>query len=290
MSADTKTKIVGIFGYPIKHTASPAMHNAAYEFLGINYRYTPFEVPPEKLEEEVKSMIKRNICGANVTIPHKETIKQYLDKLTEEAKVFGAVNTVVVRNDMLVGHNTDGIGFAKALDVELGVSLKGKNIVILGGGGAARAISIQSALEGANKIVFATLASELKKVKQLAKRVININKDCVTDAVSLDDKEKLSKCMKKADMLVNATPVGMREEDGLLVDENDLTQKLLVYDIVYNPVETKLLKAATKKGIKTVGGAGMLLYQGVASFEVFTGLRAPVDVMKEALYKFLEGK
>lgn len=271
--------LYGLVGYPVKHSYSAAMHNAAFAHYGMNAEYHLFEVPPEKLEEFFRLRIPElKIRGLNVTIPHKEKACDYL---TGSVNFFvhrnKAVNTVRVESDgNLSGYNTDGPGFTRDL-TEQGVVMAGRKVALLGAGGGAR--SVATAL--ANKGVAALSVYDVDMVR--AKVLASIVKEffpqiSVTCASSL---EALG--VGDADILVNATPVGMKPGDPLLVSRDLLSPKLFVYDLIYNPAVTPLLEAARAVGCKTSNGLGMLLHQGCLAFEYWTGKPAPVDVMREAL-------
>jgi shikimate dehydrogenase len=276
MKIDGSTKIVGVFGYPVKHTASPSMHNAAFEALGLNWVYLPFEVKPELLELAVKSIIPLGIQGVNLTIPHKKDVVPFLDELSPEAEFIGAVNTIVKKGSKLIGHNTDGKGFIKALE-EDGISPTGKNILILGAGGASYGISCELISKRVKKITIANRT--LKKAQDLKKLLNGI------EVLPLE-KTSLKSALKDADIIINTTSVGMKENESLLINEDCLNSSLeAVVDLIYNPAQTKLLKAAKKKGIKTMNGLSMLLHQGALSFELWTGKKAPIEVMRKALYE-----
>ncbi len=278
MKIEGGTKIVGVFGYPIKHSASPAMHNAAFKSLGLDYVYLPFEVKPQKLGEAVRGLIPLNISGVNVTIPHKEAICSYLDEISKEAELMGAVNTIVVKSDTLIGYNTDGQGFITSLKEDGQEEVRGKNLVILGAGGAARAVATQAALEGAKGI------SITDKIKDRAQRLssdITRNIPSCQAEVVLEDEIKFR--LKEAHLLINATPVGMKLDDPVLINPDWLQPHLLVFDLVYNLGETNLMKAARERGCRVVSGLGMLVHQGAASFKLWTGKEAPVKIMRKVL-------
>lgn len=273
-----KTKILGIFGYPVEHTLSPFMHNAAFEALGLNYCYIPLSVSPENLKIAVTSLKALNIVGVNITIPHKEAIIPFLDELDGEAELIGAVNTVLNKEGRLIGYNTDGRGFVSSLREDGKIDPRGKKIIIIGAGGAARAIAFSLALEGAEKIFINDIIGE--KAKELS---CVLSTKTSTEAIYLKD---LKEGIGEADILINATPLGMKKEDPLPIPPELLSKGLFVYDIVYNLPETSLLKEAKKRGANTLGGLGMLLYQGALSFKIWTGKEPPIDVMRKAL----EGK
>lgn len=276
MSANLK-KIYGIIGYPVKHSLSPLMHNAAFACLKINAEYKLFEVKPEDLGVFLKSCSKENILGLNVTIPHKEQVISFLDTLSPEAKLIAAVNTIKVSGNKLEGFNTDGEGFLRHLNQDLGFNPQGKIIAILGAGGAARAVTVY--LSKAKPEIIAIYDIDKTRVSSLTAHLKENFKDIELQPV--ESVENLN--ITKADLLINATPIGMKESDLCLVDEKFLHPNLLVYDLIYNPQETKLLKIARGKGSRTSNGLGMLLYQGVRSFEIWTGQKAPVEIMCQAL-------
>lgn len=268
------TKIVGIFGYPIGHTLSPVMHNAAFRNLGLKYTYLPFEVHPDRLRKAADSIRSLNLTGVNITIPHKERIMRYINKIDPLAKQIGSVNTVVNKNGILYGYNTDVKGFLKDL-LDKGKSIKGKTALLIGAGGAGRAIAAALAFANIKKIYIADL--DEKRAKNLAHKTKN--------AVFTPNKT-WKKITNDIDILINATPVGMHKGDPSPVPLECLNKNLFVYDVVYNRV-TKLLELAKKAKAISCGGLGMLLYQGALAFELWTGKKAPVQVMRRALVKQL---
>ncbi len=271
-------KILGVIGHPIEHSLSPPMHRAALKELGLDYHYDKFEVKPQELENFLKDA-SENFLGFNVTIPHKVKIIQLLDSISKEAELIGAVNTVKFENSSVKGYNTDGLGALRALE-EAGQPVSGKKVLILGAGGASRAISFQLAMEGA-EISICDKAGE--KAEELAAEIM----------------EKLSKDVrildfpiKKLDefnILINATPVGMSPNtDNSPLPGEFLNPSLTVMDIVYNPLETKLLADAKEAGCKTVNGTGMLVNQGAESLKIWLGVEAPVETMRSALLNELK--
>ena len=278
MKIESGTKIVGVFGYPIKHSASPAMHNAAFEALGLDYAYLPFEVKPQKLGEAVRALAPLNIAGVNVTIPHKEAVCSYLDEISKEAKLIGAVNTIVVKSDILIGYNTDGQGFITSLKEDGQEEVRGKNLVILGAGGAGRAVATQAALEGARRI---SITDRIEAIAQ--KLSSDIRRNIPSFQAGVVPEDEIKSKLKEAHILINATPVGMKLDDPVVIDPNWLQPELLVFDLVYNLGETKLMKAARERGCRVVGGLGMLAHQGAISFKLWTGKEAPVKVMRKVL-------
>jgi len=279
-----KTRICGLIGDPIEHTMSPAMQNAAFRDKGIDYIYVPFRVKPENLGKAIEGMRALNIRGLNVTIPHKVAVIPFLDELDDLAEKIGAVNTIVNEDGILRGYNTDATGFLRAL-LESGIELEDKNIVILGAGGASRAISLTLAQGGANLVILNRLL-ELDWAEELAGRISQI---CTSEVKALElNRQNLLRTLEKATLLVNATSVGMSPSiDQTPVDSDLLRHDLIVFDIVYNPVKTRLLKEAEAVGAKTVSGVEMLVWQGALAFELWTGLKAPVELMREETIKAL---
>lgn len=276
-------RICGIIGDPLEHSLSPLMHNAAFRKLGLDYIYVPFRVKKEDLSKAINSLRTSSVRGFNVTIPHKVAIIPFLDKLDSMADKVGAVNTVVNNDGVLVGYNTDASGFLKALQKK-GVKAKRKNVVVLGAGGAARAICFILAEEGANLILMNRTMDKAReqaiKISQIFQREIN--------ALPLN-RENLKKTLEKADILVNTTSVGMSPNvNETLVDSCLIKPSLVVFDIVYNPIKTKLLKEAEKAGAQTISGVEMLVWQGALAFEKWTGVEAPVKLMREEVNKALE--
>lgn len=276
-------RICGVIADPIGHTVSPAMHNAAFEQVGIDYLYVPFQVKKEELGKAIAGMRALNIRGLNVTIPHKVAVIPFLDDLDDLAQRIGAVNTIVNDDGVLKGYNTDATGFLRAL-LERGVEPKGKTVSILGAGGASRAISLALAERGSNLII---LNRTWDKVKEQADR---ISKLCQREVQALKlNKENLAKALNKADILINTTSVGMSPD----IEETPVTADLIkppviVFDIVYNPIETRLLREAEAAGAETISGIDMLVWQGALAFEKWTGLKAPVKVMREKAIKALQ--
>ncbi|MCL0094566.1 shikimate dehydrogenase [Dehalococcoidales bacterium] len=272
-----KTKVYGIIGDPIEHTMSPIMHNAAFKKLGIDCWYLPFRVRKEELGKAIEGMRALNISGLNVTIPHKVAVIPFLDKLDPMARKIGSVNTIVNDDGVLTGYNTDATGFLQAL-LEKGIRPEGKNIVILGAGGASRAISFILAERGGNLVI---LNRTLDKAKEWVSRLSKIlNREA--KALKLDE-ENLVVAMEKADILINATSVGM-SPDETLVPAQLLKPGLIIFDIVY-PIKTRLLREAEAAGSQTISGLDMLVWQGAMAFEKWTGKAAPLELMKEEVVK-----
>ncbi len=275
-----------IIGDPVEHSLSPVMQNAALEELGLDneFSYNRLRVPKDELEQFIQKVRTCEIAGASVTMPDKEHIIPLLDELTAEAELIQAVNTVFKKEGRIIGHNTDGTGCVRAIG-EYGVDISDKEIVLLGAGGAARAIAVSLALEGAGKLHI--LNRNIKKAEELARK---INK--VTDTVVIaGNLENITEVLKHANILINATSVGMKGdfEEQSLVPADIIRPGMVVNDIVYNPKKTRLLREAESAGAKIIDGIDMLMYQGAAQFEIFTGRDAPIDVMKSALSGYTGG-
>ena len=280
-----KTKICGLIGSPVEHTMSPAMHNAAFEEMGLDYRYVAFEVDGGDIGAAVAGMRALKIRGLNVTIPHKVSVIPCLDELDDLADKIGAVNTIVNDAGVLKGYNTDATGFLGSL-LEKGVEPDGKNVVLLGAGGASRAISFILARRGAHLVILNRI-EELDWAVDLAARISEAFGEEV-EALEMTE-ANLAGELKGADILVNATSVGMSPRvDGTPVPAGLLKGGLTVFDVVYNPLQTRLLKEAEVAGARAISGVDMLIWQGVLAFEKWTGLRPPVELMRNEVMKVLE--
>ena len=276
MKIKGSTNIVGLIGHPVEHSFSPPMHNAAFDALGMDYAYVAFDVNPNDLKSAIEGAESLNIKGFNVTIPHKVDVMQYLDDLDEVARLIGAVNTIDFKN--LKGYNTDGIGAVKA--IEEVTSIKNKNVVVAGAGGASRAISFYIAKYGAESLTI--LNRNQAKAESLAS---DVSDSGLIGEVAYDSINAIGNYMEGADVLIDTTPLGMHPNisDEPIVKADMMDEDLVVFDAVYNPNETVLIKEAIKANAKPVYGIKMLLYQGAESFKIWTGKTAPVDVMEKAL-------
>ena len=281
MKIKGSTNIVGLIGHPVEHSFSPPMHNAAFDALGMDYAYVAFDVNPAELQKAIEGARSLNIRGFNVTIPHKIDVMKYLDEIDDVARLIGAVNTIDFKN--LKGYNTDGIGAVRA--IEEVTSIKNKNVVIAGAGGASRAISFYIAKYGADSLTI--LNRNVDKARSLAEDVSNSG---LIDEVKSDSIKEINTCLADADILVDTTPLGMHPHinDEPIATSENMHEDLAVFDAVYNPNETVLLKQAIEAGAKPVYGIKMLLYQGAESFRIWTGVDAPVDVMEKALKDTLD--
>ncbi len=282
------TRLYALIGSPVGHSGSPAMYNYSFEKLGIDAAYLAFDVSVEKTEDAVNALRTLHAGGFNVTMPCKTAVAQLVDRLSPAAELVGACNTVVFEEDgTMTGHMTDGTGFVRNLR-EHGVEIKDKKIVLLGTGGAATAIAVQAALDGVAEIAIFNrkdgfYANGEKTVEKIRKAVSSIRKVSIED---LDDTELLGKVIGESDILINATRAGMSPmEDVIPVPAEFLRPELAVADVVYNPKETLLIKKAKEAGCRAaVGGSGMLLWQGVAAFELYTGQEMPVQEVKERFF------
>jgi shikimate dehydrogenase len=278
------TRVVGVFGYPVEHSLSPAMHNAAFAALRLAFIYIPFPVSPDALGSAIRSLPALGIVGVNLTIPHKENVLPFLDAITDEAREVGAVNTVHCLDGRLLGDNTDGRGFYEPLR-EMGVSLQGRQVVVLGAGGAARSVVFRLLREGAN-VVLTNRTPE--RAERLAQDAASAGYGAQVRVVGGSEEGELGNAIAGAELLVHTTRVGMHPTTDALpvVPLEAFHPNLLVYDLVYNPVETRLIQEARHRGCRTLTGVKMLVYQGAAAFERWTGVWPPTDVMEAAV---LEG-
>jgi len=280
-----KTILIGLMATPIRHSLSPTMHNEAFAKLGLDYAYLAFEVGNEELEDAVKSIRALGMRGCNVSMPNKQKIIPYLDKLSPAAELVGAVNTVVNDHGVLTGHITDGTGFMRSLK-ESNVDVIGKKMTIIGAGGAATAICIQAALDGVKEISIFNRQDECFENAKRTVAIINERTTCKATLFDLVETESLRREIADSVLFVNATGVGMKPYEGqsLIVDSSMLRPDLVVSDVIYKPAQTKLLEMAKAQGCKTVNGLGMMLYQGAAASELWTNQEMPVDYIKELLF------
>ncbi len=279
MNISGKTQVCAIIGDPLDHTVSPAMHNAAFDFLGLDFVYVPCLVTREALPGAIEGIRALGIRGLNVTIPHKVEVMSLLDDVDTLARDVGAVNTILNRDGVLKGYNTDASGFWRAL-LAANIEPQQKKIALLGAGGAARAIAFILADKGADLII---LNRSLDKAQRLANLIsATFRKDVM--AIELTQ-ENLQKPLSEAEIIVNATSVGMYPGDDTPVPMRFLRPESLVIDIIYNPSKTRLLADAEKRGAKTINGIEMLVWQGAMAFEIWTGKPAPIAVMRDAVVK-----
>jgi len=288
ITIDAETRLIALLGWPVKHTASPRFHNAALEALGINAVYMAFGVPPEQVRDALRGLCALGVIGANITVPHKEAAYAACDECSPEAKVIAAVNTVRFDGTRIIGYNTDAYGIAAAL-AEEGCRMHNANVVVMGAGGAARAIVTQAALDGAAQV--AIVNRTVKRAEQLVTEVLE---NC-RRLPAQERPHPLPRCqvlrydeirtaLQDAHVLINATSVGLRENDALLFDPAYIHPSTFVYDTIYNPPQTRLLIEAKQNGCqRTSNGLSMLLHQGARAFELWFNRPAPLELMRKVL-------
>lgn len=279
------TTLTCLLGSPVAHSISPMMHNEAFKQLNLDYAYLAFDVDLDHLKSAVDGLKILNCRGFNCTMPHKTLVCQYVDHLSDAARLIGAVNTVVNDNGILTGHNTDGIGYMQSVKAA-GYDIIGKNMTLLGTGGAATAICAQAALDGvANIYVFNRKGKSFEKAQTFIDS-INRNTNCHVSLFDLADTTMLKQCLDKSHILTNGTSVGMapNTDASIITDSSLLHEGLIVSDIIYNPEETKLMKIAKFAGCSTFNGLYMLLYQGAEAFKIWTGKEMPVDLIKKKYF------
>ena len=270
---------MGIIGWPVTHSLSPVMHNAAFEYLGLDFCYLPFSVKGGNFDSAIKGIPALNIAGLNVTIPYKESVLPYLSEISKEAKIIGAVNTIKVEGKRLIGYNTDGIGFISSL-IEMSYPVRDRSLLILGSGGAAKAVVFQSAAEGVREIIIAnrTVDKAIDLKRQTEAQFPSIK----MEAISLGYME-LKNAISRADIVVNTTSLGLRMEDPSPLPNGLLHEGLFICDLIYNPPETALIRDARDSGCRYMNGMGMLLHQGGVSFKIWTEVEPPLEVMRQAI-------
>lgn len=278
------TELIGLMAYPIRHSSSPAMHNAAFAKLGLDYAYLAFEVDNSTLEDAVKGLRALKLKGSNVSMPNKTVVHKYLDKISPAAEMCGAVNTIVNEDGVLTGHITDGTGYMMALK-DNNIDVIGKKMTIVGAGGAATAIEIQAALDGVAEMSIFNIKDEFWGNAEETVRKINENTNCKAKLYDLADLDKLKEEIEDSYLFTNATGMGMKPFEGktYIPDKSFLRPDLIVSDVVYYPRETELLRMAKEVGCKTTNGLGMMLFQGAAAFKLWTGQDMPIEYMKELL-------
>ncbi|WP_405170249.1 shikimate dehydrogenase [Paenibacillus sp. FSL H8-0280] len=275
--------LLGVMGDPISHSKSPAMHNAALLAAGVNGMYMPLHVHPDQLEAAVRGIVALGYRGVNVTIPHKEQVMQYLDVIDESARLIGAVNTIVNEGGTLTGYNTDGIGYVRSLKEEAVPELAGKRIAVLGAGGAARGVIYALALEKPERIHI---------LNRTADRAIALASDLRGHGlgeISGSGMEDVATVLATADIVINTTAAGMHPYvDDVPVDPTLIREGAAVSDLIYNPLETRLLRESRMRGCTVHGGLGMFVYQGAVAFEYWLGIPAPVETMRRAVLNSFE--
>jgi len=279
------TRTGALIGSPVAHSISPQMYNESFKQRGIDRVYVCFDIGPDKLAHTVQAFRDLDFFGFNLTMPHKTAVIPYLDDLSEEARLIGAVNTVDNRDGRLIGYNTDGMGFFKSAKV-LGYDPAGKTVTLLGAGGAASAIAAQAALDGVKTLhMFSRRGRSWDKANALIDR-IRANTDCNAMLHDFADRADLKSCKAQSYMLINATSVGMapHEAETPVPDTSFFFPDLIVADVIYNPAKTRFLQDAEKAGCRTFNGMYMLLYQGEAAFKIWTGCDMPVEIIREKYF------
>jgi len=276
------TRVVGVIGHPVEHSLSPPMHNGEFERLGLDYVYVPFPIAPEQLETGVRGLIACGLAGFNATIPHKQGVMTLLNEITPDAELIGAVNTVVIRDGRSTGYNTDVQGWLD--DIQQDILLKGNRICMLGAGGAARALVVGAAQAGARSICITnrTQATAAKPAAEMQGHFpgVEITANCI-------DGDAAREALEKCEIIVNATSVGMARQPGTAVPTEWLHEGQYVYDTIYTPAETELLKGAARRGCPTRGGLGMLARQGALAFKLWTGQTPDLERMEATLRRAL---
>ncbi|RXZ77210.1 shikimate dehydrogenase [Paenibacillaceae bacterium] len=276
VNVDSETVLYGVIGDPVRHSKSPVMLNRAFRERGINAVYAAFHIAPEQLGNFIGGVRAMGIRGVNVTIPHKQNVMQYLDHIDESAATIGAVNTIVNEGGRLTGYNTDGIGYVRSLKEEAGFNTAGKKVLMLGAGGAARGVAYALAREGAAKIYIANRTEA--KAAELAETIRPLT---AADGMGYGDIDAIR---NEIDLIVHNTSVGMHPNvDDVLIDTTWFHEGLTVSDLIYNPLETRLLREAAARGANAHGGLGMFIYQGAYAFEYWTNQPAPVAEMRESV-------
>jgi shikimate dehydrogenase len=280
--------LYGLIGHPVSHSLSPLIHNSAFNALGLKCRYFLFEVAPYFFPQAMAGIRALGIKGVNITIPYKQKVIEFLDSVDPAAAAIGAVNTVVNNGERLIGYNTDGEGSLRSLKEEAGLDPCGLTCVIFGSGGACRAVALTLAQKGAGKII---IASRNQAQAHEISSLINKNSANVAITVTLADIADFKE-LKTADLVINSTPIGMwpKTEEPPVINTSLLSRHSLVWDLVYNPVETRFLREAREHGCPTLSGLGMLLYQGAEAFRLWTGCEPPIEAMRRELEKAIPSK
>jgi len=283
MPANYQAELVAVLGQPVAENPTGVMQEAAFAAAGLNWRYLTIEVPPERLADAITGVRAFGVRGINLTIPHKVAVMQYLDEISPEAAIIGAVNTVRREGDRLIGENTDGKGFLRGLRLDAGVEPKGKRVLMLGAGGAARAVAAELALAGAASIAV------VNRMPDRGQAMVADLRRSTGANITFEPWRGTRRVGESDDLIVNATSIGLFPDVDAIpdVDLSGANPEALVADVVFNPPETPLLRAARQRGLRTLDGLSMLVNQGVIGFELWTGRKAPEQVMKRALAETL---
>lgn len=281
------TGLLALIGSPVGHSGSPAMYNYSFERLGLDYVYVAFDIQVPEVKAAIEAMKTFRMRGCNVTMPCKTEAAKYMDELSPAARIIGAVNTIVNEDGRLVGHITDGEGFVANLK-DHGIDIRGKKITVAGGGGAATAIQVQCALDGAREISIFNIKDEFfARTLETAEKIRAEVPGITVNVYDIADTEKMTAEIQASDIFANATIVGMKpmEAETVVKDTAAFRPGLVVADAVYNPEETRLLREAKEAGCTCINGKGMLLWQGVAAFKLYTGQDMPVEEVKEKFFR-----
>lgn len=281
------TGVMALIGSPVGHSGSPAMYNYSFQKLGLDYVYVAFDIKENEVKDAIAAMKLFKMRGGNVTMPCKTEAAKCMDELSPAARIIGAVNTIVNTDGKLTGHITDGEGFVNNLR-DHGIEIRGKKITVAGGGGAATAIQVQCALDGAREItIFNIKDAFFERTLATAEKIRKAVPECTVNVYDIADTAKMTEEIKSSDIFANATIVGMKpmDNESVVKDLSAFRPGLVVADAVYNPVETRLLREAKEAGCTCIGGKGMLLWQGVSAFKLFTGQDMPVEEVKELYFK-----
>jgi shikimate dehydrogenase len=274
-----KAELVGVFGHPVAENPTIVMQEAAFRALDLNWRYLTIEVYPDDLPAAMQGLRAFNMRGINLTIPHKTAVLKYLDEISTAAQLMGAVNTVVRKEDRLVGENTDGKGFIQSLRLDAGIDPSGNRFVLLGAGGAARAITVELALAGAAQVIV------VNRTPSRGQALVDLLNEKTPVKASFVQWDRTFELPQGIDVLVNATSIGLfpSVEEKPDIDYYTINPEMTVCDVIPNPPQTPFLSKARARGARTLDGLGMLVYQGAIGFKLWTGLDAPVQVMRQAL-------
>ncbi len=285
MEISGKTGLTALIGSPVSHSISPKMHNLAFDALGIDCVYLALDIGDADLKTVVDGLKAIGILGYNVTMPFKERIAEYMDELTDASRLTGACNTVIFKDGRMIGHTTDGIGFMRSLE-DYGCDVTGKKITVLGAGGAAKAMIAQAALDGvaAIDIFRRNRAPRFSETVAFAEKIETFT-GCHVSVCDFANRDQMQKSIAESVLLVNATNIGMapNEDACPIADASLFYPELFVYDIIYNPGVTRLLAMAEAAGCRTANGENMILFQGAASFQCWTGREMPVDLIRKKL-------
>lgn len=281
-----RTRLAGLFALPARHSFSPMMHTTAFQATGVDAVYLSFDVQPERLGESIQAIRDLEMLGINLSMPHKMEAVKYVDELSQVARLIGAINTIVNQDGKLIGHITDGIGCMESLK-QNGIEIIGKRMTILGAGGAATAIITQAAIDGVEAIDVFNIKDDFYQKIEPKLAMIAEETNCQIQLHDLTDEKQLADSLAASSLLINATNIGMapKTDQMPLPNEGLLRKDLPVFDVIYHPGETKLLKAAKATGAKAVNGLDMLLYQGAAAFNLWTGKEMPVEQIQPLLEK-----